>query len=160
MKKLILTTSVQVYEYVEELPEEDRLLLQQAKNALKSSYSPYSKFRVGAAVLLDNGEVISGSNQENAAYSMCICAERVALSAAAVKYPNVGIRAIAVTVENPDTPVGKPATPCGACRQVICETEDHHDKPMRIIMQGESGDIYSLKSGKDLLPLAFDKSFF
>jgi cytidine deaminase len=159
MKELKITTTVRVYETPEELPPLHRNLLREAKRALDKAYAPYSGFKVGAAVLLDNGETVSGGNQENAAYPMCLCAERTALSAAASLFSGLAVQAIAITVRNEKKETNRPAAPCGACRQVISEMEDRQGKPMSVILQGESGEIYVLDSGKDLLPLSFDKSF-
>ena len=102
--------------------------------------------------------MIQGSNQENAAYPLCLCAERVAIAAADSVYPGVPIIAIAITAKSLNQVVDSPVSPCGACRQVICETEGKHQTPMRIILQGETGKVYVLSSGNDLLPLSFDGS--
>ncbi|KAA3638639.1 MAG: cytidine deaminase [Bacteroidetes bacterium] len=159
MKKISLTTSIEVYASKDELPEKFEHLLDEAKKGLTKSYAPYSEFRVSAAVLLANGEILTGANQENAAYSMCLCAERVALSAASSEFPEVQIEAIAITVENKNNPVVAPAAPCGACRQVLSETEDRFNNKIKVILQGESGEIYLLNTAKDLLPLFFDGTF-
>ncbi len=142
-----------------QLPEKDRLLLQYAKDNLRYSYSPYSNFQVAAAILLQDGIQIAGTNQENASYPLCLCAERVALAAVAATYPNSKIEAMAITVKNPIKPVQQPAMPCGACRQVICESEQRQHRPIRLIIQGESGPIYVFQSGLDVLPFAFDGSY-
>ena len=102
--------------------------------------------------------IIGGSNQENAAYPLCLCAERVAIAAADAIYPRVPILAIAITAKSLNQIVDSPVSPCGACRQVICETEGKHETPMRIILQGEKGKVYILASGNDLLPLSFDST--
>ena len=159
MKSIKITTEVKVYEDFNELPEQDQILLQKAKKARELAYAPYSKFRVGAAVLLANGAIVLGGNQENAAYPMCLCAEQAALASAHAQFPNVQIEAIAITVKNEKLVVTQPATPCGSCRQVIAETEKRHEKEIAIIMQGEQGPIYKLTTGKALLPLGFDSSF-
>ena len=159
MKKISLTTALEVYASTDELPEKFKHLMEQARHGLTKSYSPYSEFRVSAAVLLENGEILTGANQENAAYTMCLCAERVALAAASSEYPAVPVEAIAITVRNKNKPVQSPAAPCGACRQVLSETEDRFKNHITVLMQGESGEIYLLQSAKDLLPLFFDSSF-
>lgn len=159
MKKYTLQTEITQFDSPEELPETDRKLLDLAKKALENAYSPYSNFKVGAAVLLENGELVGGSNYENASYPLCICAEQTVLTTAANRFPNVAVQAIAVTVRNPNQHIDRPGAPCGACRQVICETEMKNKQPMRVILQGESGPVYVFESGKDLLPLAFDSSF-
>jgi len=159
MKKLNIKTEIKVYESPDELPEKYQQLLALAHKSLKDAYAPYSKFQVGAALLLDNGEYIQGSNQENAAYPVCICAERVALSAAASLYPKVAIKAIAVTAKSPSIKIQQPISPCGTCRQFMSEVEDKHQQSFEVILQGEEGPIYVLNTAKDLLPLSFDASF-
>jgi len=156
MKKIILKTPIEVYPSEKELTKKDQQLLRKAKKSLKDSWSPYSGFQVGAALLLANGKIIGGSNQENAAYPLCLCAERVAIAAADAVYPGVPILAIAVTAKSLNQVVDSPVSPCGSCRQVICETEGKHETTMRIILQGEKGKVYILASGNDLLPLSFD----
>jgi len=160
MKERIWKTAYQVYESADELPEQDRALLQFAKQSLQHSYSPYSNFQVGAAVLLQNGKMVGGANQENASYPLCLCAERVALAAAASQFPGEAALALAVTVHSPGHLIEKPAAPCGACRQVICETECKHQHDIRILLQGETGEILIFPSAKDLLPFSFDGSYF
>ena len=159
MKPLIISTTIQVYEHVELLGKDDQELLKRARQALEDTYAPYSKFKVGAALLLESGEIVPGSNQENASYPLCLCAERVAIAAADAHFPKIPIAAIAVTARNPRHALAQPVTPCGACRQVLVETEQKHRTPMRVILQGEVGSIYVLSSAKDLLPLSFDASF-
>ena len=157
-RELIITTAVKVYDAPEMMAKEDQHLLAEAKAAMEDSYSPYSQFKVGAAILLDNGIILRGSNQENAAYSMCICAERVALSTADSQFQGVPVVAIAVTATSKNHALDKPISPCGACRQAIAESEYKHETTMKIIMQGETGEVYELASGKDLLPFGFDGS--
>lgn len=160
MKHKQFTISYQAFSFVDELSTEDAQLLEAAKAALQLSYSPYSEFRVGAAVLLENGAIVSGANQENAAYPMCLCAEQVALAAVASQYPGVVVKKMAITVTTKHAEINQPASPCGSCRQVICEKEDRQaGAPIEIILQGETGDIYKLNSGRDLLPFAFDGGF-
>ena len=142
-----------------EMPIADRQLLFKAREATAEAYAPYSNFRVGAAVLLANGDIVTGSNQENAAYSMCLCAERTALAAASYLYPNVAVVAIAVTAKAYNTVLQVPVPPCGACRQVLAETESRYRKSIRIVMQGEVGVIWRVSSVKEILPLAFDATF-
>ncbi|MDX1943716.1 MAG: cytidine deaminase [Saprospiraceae bacterium] len=160
MKRIItLQIPIEIYKNTTQLFETERLLLQKAKAHLINAYAPYSGFRVAAAVLLENGEILVGANQENASYPMCLCAERVALAAAHAQFPGVSVKTIAITVENIHKPVTQPAAPCGACRQVICETEFRFGNNIEIILHGETGEVYKLNSGKDLLPLSFDGSF-
>lgn len=159
MREKLLHIALRIYDAKEELSALDAELLSTAKAALSKSYSPYSRFQVGAAVRLANGAVISGANQENAAYPMCLCAEQVTLATAASQYPGVAIEAIAITVRNEGKPITEPASPCGACRQVLCETQSRHRHPIRTILQGETGPIYALDKASDLMPLSFDASF-
>lgn len=160
MKKQEITISYTVYASEKELKTEDLQLLQEARKVLAQSHSPYSKFRVGAAILLENGAIVAGANQENAAYPMCLCAERVALAAAVVQHPGVAVRKMAITVASPSGKVTVPAAPCGACRQVISETEDRQKgQAVEIILQGETGPVYHLPNGRSLLPFAFDGGF-
>ncbi|MDR3133334.1 MAG: cytidine deaminase [Prevotellaceae bacterium] len=152
IKKIEIT----VYEAagIRELTGEDAALLEKAAAATDRSYAPYSHFHVGAAVLLENGEIICGSNQENAAYPSGLCAERVALFYASAQYPEVAIRAVAVHSSvngqaNPD-----PVYPCGACRQVLLECESRFGQPIKVIMGGTK-KIQIVNSVSGLLPLSF-----
>ena len=141
-----------------ELNEADRLLVEEAKKACQRSYAPYSKFHVGAAVLLENGEVLAGNNQENAAYPAGICAERCALFYANAKFPQTPVRVIAIAAQKEDgTFTEYPITPCGVCRQVLLETEQRFGAPMRVLLYG-SQCVYELSSCTHLLPLRFDSS--
>jgi cytidine deaminase len=158
MKKRILKTAIEVYASEKELSLEDQKLIKKARKALEKSYSPYSNFKVGAAILLKNGKMMSGSNQENASYPLCLCAERVTIAAADSVHPKVPILALAITAKSPSLIITNPVAPCGACRQVIFETEMKHQTSMRILLQGEKGKVYVIKGGKDLLPLSFDGS--
>lgn len=134
-------------------------LLALAKDSLENAHAPYSNFKVGAAALLDNGKMLGGSNQENAAYPMCLCAERVALSAVASQAPKATIKAMAITVKAPTQVIDQPAMPCGSCRQALCEIEYKQKAPIRLIIRGETGVIFIFKSAKDILPFSFDASF-
>lgn len=150
----IKTIELKVFEYSnpDDLPEKDKMLLLSARDAGHNAYAPYSGFRVGAAALLENGEIIRGNNQENAAYPSGLCAERVALFYASANFPFIGVKALAISnVNNKDT------KPCGACRQVIAEYEDLSGMPIRIILDG--GNSITVFEGIDnLLPLRFKKS--
>lgn len=159
MKKITIQHTYTSYASEAELDAADATLIQLAKKALAHSYSPYSKFKVGAAILLKNGEMLSGSNQENASYPLCLCAERVAIAAADAQYNGVPIIALAVTAKSANIQIKQPISPCGACRQVICETEIKHQEPIRLILQGESGEVQVFETAKDLLPFLFDGSF-
>ncbi len=145
-----------VYEFetVVELPASDQKLLLVAREAAKRAYAPYSEFKVGAAVLLGNGEIISGSNQENADLTDGLCAERLALFYANSAYPDLPVMAIAITAKNKNGLVEEPSHPCGSCRQVMVETEARYKTPIRIIMDGRKR-IQVLEGADNLLPFAF-----
>lgn len=143
------------YEHPDELAPSDRMLLQQAKVALQSSHAPYSGFNVGAAIRLENDQVVTGSNQENMAFPSSLCAERVASSAAASTYPGIPFTAIAITARAAAFEVSQPTTPCGGCRQVLMEYERLYNRKIRIIMMGESGKILVVDGIDSLLPLSF-----
>ena len=159
MRILSLNANIEVHENAEVLPEADKKLLEAAKNAMKDAYAPYSKFKVGAALRLKSGRIVIGSNQENAAFPVTLCAERVAIFAAAAQYPNEAIEAIAITAKSGSRVVNKPVTPCGSCRQVIHESEYRFGQVIRVILHGETGEVYVLNSIKDILPLTFDADF-
>jgi len=158
MKEQELKFTLRVFENVTELSKEDALLLASAKAALKDSYSPYSNFKVAATVLLANGETVTGTNQENAAFPVGICAEGTALSAASALYPNVAVKKIAITVKSGTHIIKHPVAPCGVCRQRLLEYETRFNNNIEIILMGEEGEVYSVNSVKDILPLNFSKS--
>jgi len=155
MNKKVLNISFEQYNSADELKAEDKNLLQEAIDATKSAYAPYSNFKVGAAVLLDNGIIVKGSNQENAAYPSGLCAERVALFSAASQFPGVKIKAIAVTafLKNELTP--HPVSPCGDCRQVMAEYEHRYGAGIRFIMMDTDKKILVAENVKSLLPFLF-----
>lgn len=138
-----------------EMEAEDRALVEKAIEATKHSYAPYSNFNVGAALLLDNGEIITGSNQENAAYPSGLCAERTAMFYASSQYPQQAILKIAIAATQGGVLCGNPATPCGSCRQVMAQYQLRGGKPMQIILAG-SEKILKFEKVDDLLPLIFD----
>lgn len=156
MKTIKIEVPIQIYNSIEELNSEDRSLLNKAMEALQGAYAPYSMFRVGAAVLLENGEIFLGNNQENVAYPSGLCAERVALFAAGARYPDVAVKTIAVTAKTKNFTIEAPTAPCGACRQVMAETEMRYKKPVRVIMGNATGTIYATEKIGDLLPLMFE----
>ena len=156
MKKLNLDTKITVCSY-EELSPEEKILIDRAKEASNLSYAPYSQFQVGAAALLNNGEIIQGNNQENAAYPSGLCAERVTLFFANANYPDIPVKMLALAAQTGGSYTDGHVAPCGACRQVILETENRFNQPIRILMYGKD-DIYIVDSIKALLPLHFDKS--
>ncbi len=157
--ELTISIAIEVYKSIKDLSKEDAELLASAKLAVKQAYAPYSEFNVGAALRLANGQIHVGNNQENAAYPSGLCAERVAIYHASALYPNVAIETIAVTCKTKKVKVSVPLSPCGSCRQAISEYENKFKKPIRMIMQGETGEIYITKSIEDLLPLMFSKKF-
>jgi cytidine deaminase len=130
-----------------------------ASKARLKAYAPYSKFLVGAAILLDNGEVISGNNQENASYPSGLCAERTAIYYAGAEYPDAKIVRMALTAGSQKQPTTAPIPPCGACRQAISEYEVKQDSPIEIYFMGTSGKVVKSHSLANLLPLGFDRSF-
>ena len=157
MTELDINIKVRVFENIKALTPADAALMQAAKVALINSYSPYSQFKVAAAVLLENGEILTGTNQENASYPVGICAEGTVLSAVSALYPYVAVKKMAVTVKSGRSLVSKPVAPCGICRQRIYEYEMRFNADIEIIMMGEEGEVYRVKRIKDLLPLAFFK---
>ena len=159
MKELKVTSTIKVYESINELSEEERQLMILAKEQLHYSYAPYSKFRVGAAVKLENGEIFKGCNQENASYSLCICGERVALFNAGAKYPDGVVKLLAITASNEELEILKPVAPCGACRQVILEFEEKQGSNIKILLMGDGSEIYAFENSRELLPFSFDRSY-
>ena len=146
---------MQIYPDYRALNPEDVLLFEAARNATGHAYAPYSSFRVGAAIRLSDGNIITGSNQENASFPAGICAERVALSAASAIAPGVSITAMALTYINKSDASQHPISPCGICRQTLAEYEQRFDRPIRLILGGNTGEIFILNKATDLLPLAF-----
>lgn len=138
-----------------QLTEQEQQLLKAAAEACSRAYAPYSEYHVGAALLLDNGEVVTGSNQENAAYPSGLCAERVAMFYASSRYPGAKIKILAITAHSGNFIIDQPVTPCGSCRQVMSEYENRQNMPLKIILRGEKGRILVLKGTESLLPLAF-----
>jgi cytidine deaminase len=159
MKEITITTHFTAYNAVNELPNDIQNLMEQAIAVRKKAYAPYSRFRVGVAILLDNGKIVLGSNQENAAYPSGLCAERVAIFQAGAIYPDATILKMAITAASDTNKTTIPIPPCGACRQSIAEYETKQDAPIEIYFMGESGDIYKSESLKNLLPFMFDKNF-
>ena len=157
--KLNITSEFEVYESENDLPGEENKLLQKAKEALKNAHAPYSGFFVGAAVLLENGEIVLGNNQENAAYPSGLCAERVTIFSASSNFSSIPFKTLAISCKSVQTIIEGPVTPCGACRQVIAEYETKFNKPIRIIMQGKNGNVYAVNSTSALLPLMFNHKY-
>ena len=153
MTDKIITTKIEVCQF-EELPSDEQHLVELARKATKASYSPYSQFRVGAALMLANGVCIKGANQENAAFPAGLCAERSAIFNAGSNYPGVAITKLAVTAWTGGDFVKDPCSPCGVCRQAILEFETQSGKPIEILLVGRDS-VYRVASIKDLLPLCF-----
>lgn len=159
MKPLIITAHLELYDSCDELPQDIQELMDKASDARDCAYAPYSKFKVGAAVLLDNDEVITGSNQENASYPSGLCAERTAMFYAGAKYPDAKFVRMALTAKSMNHRVVTPIPPCGSCRQAIAEYEVKQDSPIEIYFMGETGKVIKSNSLKDLLPLVFDNTY-
>ena len=156
MKDLTITSVIKVYEY-DELNDTDRALLDDAIEATRRSYAPYSHFSVGAAALLANGVVVTGTNQENAAYPSGLCAERTTLFYANSQYPDQAVMTLAIAARTEKDFIDTPIPPCGACRQVILETEKRYKQPIRILLYGKKCN-YEVQSIGHFLPLSFDAS--
>lgn len=157
MKEIKQTLSFQVLQY-EELTADERRLVDAAREATARSYAPYSHFSVGAAVLLENGAVVSGTNQENAAYPSGLCAERTTLFYANSRYPDQAVRILAIAARRAEGWLDTPIPPCGACRQVMLETEQRYGQPLRMLLVGAK-EIYRVVGMKNLLPLSFGSRF-
>lgn len=153
MKKLKIDIEIACCQ-MDELSDEEQELVDAAIAATHNSYARYSHFCVGAAVRLQNGLIVIGANQENAAFPSGLCAERTAIFAAQAQHPDQPITTLAIAARNENGLMKKPVTPCGSCRQVILEIEDRYQQPVRILLYGTDG-IYRIRSVQDLLPLCF-----
>lgn len=150
---------VAIYRGEGELSSEDQALLARAREAASGAYAPYSGFRVGAALLLESGEVVIGNNQENASYPSGLCAERVAVFQKGARYPDEVIAVLAVVALPGKKGLKAPAAPCGNCRQSLLEYEVRQKSPIRILLQADRGAVYECPSVAALLPLGFDRSY-
>ena len=159
MKEVKIETTLQVFNDVSDLPDQIQKLMAAATKARETAYAPYSKFKVGAAILLDNDEVITGSNQESASYPSGLCAERTAIFYAGAKYPDAQMRIMALTASSQQQITDTPIPPCGACRQSIAEYEIKQENPIEIYFMGAKGKVVKSNSLANLLPLGFDRSF-
>ncbi|WP_298759051.1 cytidine deaminase [uncultured Psychroserpens sp.] len=159
MKDVKIESTLTVFENFDELPKDIVSLMNKASEARLKAYAPYSKFLVGAAILLDNGEVITGNNQENASYPSGLCAERTAIYYAGAQFPKAKIVKMALTAGSQMQQTVSPIPPCGACRQAIAEYEVKQEAPIEIYFMGETGKIVKSASLANLLPLGFDRSF-
>ena len=153
MEKINISIDIELKQK-EELSAEEQMLVEKAIEATKRSYSVYSHFAVGAALMLENGDIVLGANQENAAFPSGLCAERTAIFAAQVNNPEQPLKTIAIAARNENGLLKKPITPCGGCRQVMLEIEDRYKKPVKILLYGTDG-IYVINSVKDIMPLSF-----
>ena len=155
MKLTNLHIPVQIFQDFSTLDLSDALLMEAAREATGHAYAPYSKFRVGAAIRLNDGQILTGSNQENASFPAGICAERVALSAASATFPGIAITSLALTYINELSISNHPISPCGICRQTLAEYEQRFNHPISLILGGISGEIFIINRATDLLPFAF-----
>jgi cytidine deaminase len=144
-----------VYNSIDELPEDQQWLLNRAKAATALAYAPYSNFKVGAVAKLANGEIVAGSNQENASFPAGLCAERVLLSSISSLFPKVPVETIAISYQCDDQKSDHPISPCGICRQSLQEFETRVSHPIQLILGGHTGEVYVIDSASRLLPLAF-----
>lgn len=158
MTEIKIESLLNVYDALEELPEAVVQLMKSAAEARDKSYSPYSNFSVGAAILLENDEVITGSNQENASYPSGLCAERTAIFYAGAQFPGVKIVRMAIVAGSREKLSDQPIPPCGACRQSIAEYEIRQESPIEIFFMAETGKVIRSHSLVNILPLVFDKS--
>jgi cytidine deaminase len=157
MKETIITIPILEYNSLSELNEQDKILAEKAIDAAQNAYAPYSGFQVGAALRLANGVVVTGNNQENAAYPSGLCAERVALFWAGSQYKNIAVQSMAVAAFKDGEMTIGPISPCGACRQVLKESEHRHATPIALILLGKEKTVKLFQSSY-LLPLGFEPS--
>jgi len=141
--------------HLSELDQKDQELIANAKDAFVTAYAPYSGFLVGSSILLENGEIINGSNQENVAYPSGLCAERVAMFYVGARFPNIKISTIAVSVFSKSFDVTDVISPCGACRQVMAEYEEKQQKPIKVILHSPTDNVLIANKVQDLLPFMF-----
>ena len=153
MKNIDLKITVEHFA-LEEMSAEERQLVEAAIAATNNSYAKYSHFHVGAALLMSDGSVVIGANQENAVFPLGLCAERTAIFAAQAQHPELSMKMLAIAARNEEGLVRMPVSPCGSCRQVILEMEERYQQPIRILLYGTEG-VYAVRSVRDLLPLCF-----
>lgn len=159
MKEINTGTSAFIFQDIDELTTVDKNLMEAAIQAAKNAYAPYSRFSVGAALLMEDNSIITGNNQENAAYPSGMCAERVAIWKAGSSYPNKKVKKIAITAVSSNKKLDKPVGPCGACRQTLLEYEVNQKEAMEIFFMGEIGNVVKANSIASLLPFSFDSSY-
>lgn len=155
MNKQEYQFNFEVYDSINDLTEEDAWLLREAREVTQHAYAPYSHFQVGAIARLNNGEIVAGSNQENASFPVGLCAERVLLASAASLFPKVPIKTIAISYHNDNGKSNHPISPCGICRQSLLEYENCVKHPIRLILGGMEGKVYIIERAGMLLPLSF-----
>jgi cytidine deaminase len=144
------------FEQMQALSEADSTLLIAARNATKTAYAPYSNFKVGAAALLSNGQIVIGSNQESASYPVGICAERTLLNSIGSQFSSETIIAMAISYDTDKAACNTPISPCGMCRQSLLDFENRYQAPIKIILAGKTGPIMVIATAKNLLPFGFD----
>src|SRR4030095_3265868 len=155
MRKGAYSFSFEEYEDIAELGQIEAALLKTARKLTANAYAPYSQFLVGAVARLQNGEIITGTNQENASFPVGLCAERALMAAAATLYPDVPIEVMAISYKSNNGNSNHPISPCGMCRQAMQEFEERTGSPIKLVLGGQEGKIIVLKSSAMLLPLAF-----
>lgn len=157
MRKDEIKFEYNIFDSSDELSAEDKTLVEAARAVTAKAYAPYSKFFVGAVAKLVNGETVSGTNQENAAYPVGICAERVLLASASMLHTDVPIQTMAISYHNTNSTgkSNKPVSPCGMCRQYLREYEERTKHPIRLILTGMEGEVFIIDSVKQLLPFSF-----
>jgi cytidine deaminase len=155
MKKQDYHFEFEIYDSIDDLSEDDKWLLDEAREVTQHAYAPYSRFQVGAVAKLSNGEIISGSNQENASFPAGLCAERVVLASISSLYPKMAIESMAISYFNHNGESNHPITPCGICRQSLQEFKDKTKAPLRLILGGMHGKVYIIQDAGMLLPLSF-----
>lgn len=156
MLRKTIETNVTIYSF-DELDNVKKNLINKAKEQITKAYAPYSGFQVGAAIELENGEIFTGSNQENSAYPSGLCAERVAMFYANAQFPEVPVKTMAIAAFTNGDFLSEPITPCGSCRQVLLETEMRYEKDITILLYGTK-EVYMIENVKQLLPLCFEKN--
>ena len=158
MKKVKVSSEFIEFESSDQLDQQDLRLLEKAREARDRAYAPYSEFKVGAAILMENGSVVTGNNQENAAYPSGMCAERVAAWCALSSYPGLKILKIFIAARSENKPINRPVSPCGSCRQTLAEYEIKQEQPIEVYFSGDTGVIRKADSVRDLLPFMFDNT--
>ena len=159
MKEINTGSTAFIYEDINELSDVDKNLMKVAVEATKTAYAPYSGFNVGAALLMEDGSIIIGNNQENAAYPSGMCAERVAIWKAGSSFPNKKVKKIAITAVSSNKQLDKPVGPCGACRQTLLKYEINQKEDVEVFFMGEIGNVVKTSSIASLLPFSFDSSY-